>query len=186
MIEQLPSACAVSSDAAHGPAGPRPPRNGCGPRRRSSRSSRRGRGPCAAAQVDLFVHVLADVADPEVARRRGRRRTATGCAARRPRSRVGRRRSRTGCREGSCRRAPAEGGDRCAGSCRAACRVTARCPGRVARRLRRRRRRRRRAPCRACRRGRTRAGRRCGSAAAAGCGRATVPCVSLRSALAVW
>ena len=52
-------------------------------------------------EVDLLPLVLADVADPEVARRRGRRRSATGCAARTRRSRAGRHRSRTGCRRGS-------------------------------------------------------------------------------------
>ena len=49
--------------------------------------------------VDLLPLVLADVGDPQVAGRRGRRRTATGCGRRRARSRARRpRRRRTGCR----------------------------------------------------------------------------------------
>ncbi len=53
-------------------------------------------------EVDLLPRALADVADPQVAGRRGRTSTATGCAGRTPRSPASRRRGRrTGCPRGS-------------------------------------------------------------------------------------
>ena len=167
VTEQFPPSCEYSKTGGTAP-GASPSRKRCVPSKTfQPKLTPAPAARCLGREVDLLPRVLADVADPEVAGRPCPRRTATGCAARRTRSRAARRPCRrTGCRAGSCTPVPPLG----VGSMRRILPSSvpsdwplppgrARSPGRPPRH-------RRRARGRAGRPARTRARRRCGWTAA--------------------